>query len=932
MAANRFKFVSPGVFINEIDQSQLPALPFGVGPTVIGRFQQGPAMRPVRVGSYAELVSIFGTPLPGGTTGGDVWREGNKLGPTYAAYAAKAWLANNNAINIIRLLGTEHTSAEASGKAGWETDATNPATSGGAYGLFLCNSASAGTAVTGTLAAIWYLNTGSIALSGTRAGFSSTVSGSNVLLKSQGAYSEFKAEIYNAAGTKIQDINFNFSPTDAKFIRKAFNTNPVATNSSVTRTDSNAYKTYWLGETFERSVDEYVTNTATGQVYGFIAPLLNGTNYGAVHRRPIQPAKTGWVFSQDLTTNYASYSAESQVKLFRISTLDSGDWESKNLKIAIEDIKGPRTNFEKYGSFTVAVMSAQQLDSANPVALERFSNLSMDPNSENFIAKRIGDKYIAWSDDEKRYKEYGNYANQSRYIYVEVDQEAAQGFTDPLCLPFGFYGPPRFKSFVVNSGSSTPSDTFVARTAVRATSVSSFLDVSTLNFTGSFLFPSVGVRVSASTAQLSQPTDVYFGLDVTKKSARNEVDYSYRDVLRPPPSAYVNYVASESNREYSFVFSLDDLRSTSTGAVYASGTRVAGNSYTAQTGSYTAVLNAGYDQFVMPLFGGNDGVDVTEAEPFGNHLLTGTPTETTNYVYYTLRRAIDTVADPEVVVTDIITLPGVTKESVTDHLLETCQARGDALGIIDLPNAYIPETESTNSDATRRGTTVTSIASAFKDRSINNSYGAAYYPWVQIVDGSARLWVPPSVVALGALSYGQASSELWFAPAGFTRGGLSAGRGGLPVVDVSTRLTTAQRDALYEVNINPIAKFANEGIVIFGQKTLQATPSALDRINVRRLLIFLKREISLIASTLLFDQNVTTTWNRFKGQVEPLLASVKTRLGLTDYRVVLDSTTTTPDLIDRNILYAKIFLKPARAIEFIVIDFNITRTGASFND
>jgi phage tail sheath protein FI len=137
---------------------------------------------------------------------------------------------------------------------------------------------------------------------------------------------------------------------------------------------------------------------------------------------------------------------------------------------------------------------------------------------------------------------------------------------------------------------------------------------------------------------------------------------------------------------------------------------------------------------------------------------------------------------------------------------------------------------------------------------------------------------------------------------------------------------------LYEQNINPIATFPAEGIVIFGQKTLQTTRSALDRINVRRLMIFIKKEVSRAAARLLFDQNVQSTWNRFRGQVEPFLDSVKARLGLTDFRVVLDETTTTPDLVDRNIMYAKIFLKPARSIEFIAIDFVITNTGAAFED
>jgi phage tail sheath protein FI len=194
------------------------------------------------------------------------------------------------------------------------------------------------------------------------------------------------------------------------------------------------------------------------------------------------------------------------------------------------------------------------------------------------------------------------------------------------------------------------------------------------------------------------------------------------------------------------------------------------------------------------------------------------------------------------------------------------------------------------------------------------------------------LWVPPSVAILGTMASSERVSEVWFAPAGFNRGGLSSGAAGIPVVNVTEKLTSKQRDSLYAANINPIASFPAEGIVVFGQKTLQVTPSALDRINVRRLMIYIKKQVSRFATTVLFDQNVEVTWNRFKSAVEPFLASVQSRLGLTEYKVVLDSTTTTPDLVDRNILYAKIFLKPARAIEFIAVDFVISRTGASFED
>ena len=178
---------------------------------------------------------------------------------------------------------------------------------------------------------------------------------------------------------------------------------------------------------------------------------------------------------------------------------------------------------------------------------------------------------------------------------------------------------------------------------------------------------------------------------------------------------------------------------------------------------------------------------------------------------------------------------------------------------------------------------VSSVVSNLQNRQINTSYACAYYPWVQIQDtvsSNNRLWVPPSVAVLGTLASSEAQSEVWFAPAGFNRGGLSQGSAGIPVLNVSQKLTSKERDKLYDASINPIASFPNEGIVIFGQKTLQITPSALDRINVRRMLILVKKQISIFANTILFDQNVEVTWERFKALANPFLSSVKTRLGL----------------------------------------------------
>ena len=281
-------------------------------------------------------------------------------------------------------------------------------------------------------------------------------------------------------------------------------------------------------------------------------------------------------------------------------------------------------------------------------------------------------------------------------------------------------------------------------------------------------------------------------------------------------------------------------------------------------------------------------------------------------------------------------MPGIRKPVITNRLISVADTRQDVLALIDLENDYKPTAERRTQDTNANSLgSVASAVSSLKSRNLNSSYAAAFYPWVQISDnlnGSNLVWIPPSIAALGALGRSQATSELWFAPAGFNRGGLGSlgGSRGPRVLQARQRLDSRERDSLYEVNINPIATFPAEGVVIFGQKTLQADQSALDRINVRRLVLYLKSRVSEVSRNLLFDQNVSSTWNRFKAQVNPILSDTRARFGLSDYKLILDDTTTTADLVDRNIMYAKIYIKPARAIEYIVVDFVITRTGADF--
>jgi len=454
-----------------------------------------------------------------------------------------------------------------------------------------------------------------------------------------------------------------------------------------------------------------------------------------------------------------------------------------------------------------------------------------------------------------------------------------------------------------------------------------------VQLTASVIFPSLRLRLSASDGFLTDAKKAYFGVQTMKSATSTVYDQSVVDHVRPLAAEISSFVpvSSTEETEHSYVFTLDDVvTNESTTAYYMSGSRQQGHSCT--SASYDALLDMGYNRFTTVFYGGRDGLDIREMEPFRNTKLSS-GNEYSNYAYNTIKRAIDTVADPEYVEMNILTVPGLTNTTLTSHMIQMCENRADALAIIDLDGGYVPKTETTNDVETRRGDVAT-VISNLKNRALNSSYGCTYYPWVRIMDTSAdrSVWVPPSVVALGTMAGSERRSEIWFAPAGFNRGGLTEGAAGLPVVGITERLSQQDRDDLYESNINPIAKFPAEGIVIFGQKTLQVQRSALDRINVRRLMIYLKKQISRLSTRVLFDQNVPATWERFKALVNPFLTSVQSRLGITEYKLILDETTTTPDLVDQNVLYAKIFLKPARSIEFIAIDFVISRSGASFED
>ena len=263
---------------------------------------------------------------------------------------------------------------------------------------------------------------------------------------------------------------------------------------------------------------------------------------------------------------------------------------------------------------------------------------------------------------------------------------------------------------------------------------------------------------------------------------------------------------------------------------------------------------------------------------------------------------------------NVISIPGLlasTHATQTTALVNNTIGRGDSIAIVDLV-AY--------------GSQINAVINQVA--AFDSSYAATYWPWLQTIDPNTgeAVWVPASTMLPGVYAFTDASSDPWFAPAGITRGGLGQ------VIKAERKLTAGNRDDLYEANVNPIATFPGSGVTVFGQKTLQKRASALDRVNVRRLLIALKSFIGQVAEGLVFEQNTAATRNNFLSQVNPYLESVQQRQGLYAFKVVMDETNNTPDVIDRNIMYGQIYLQPAKAVEFIILDFNILPTGATFDN
>lgn len=948
-------FVSPGVYTSEKD---ITFVTRQVGVTtlgLVGETTQGPAFQPIFISNYGEFQSFFG-----GLNATKVIDNGV---PQYELpYIAKSYLSQSNQLFVTRVLGFSGYDA---GQAwGIRLDAavdpsTIAATSGGGSSnpLLSYTATTAGTitTITSSDSLLTALLADSVAGPELRASLAflatastgSSVSISTTYLKNGSVFTG--ASINNfvitstnytvggsvtvtgtTSGTTTYYSGTSYSDVENKLVallrsRATINTSTqlpsfevsastgVIMDSSYTAATANPVGVFALSGfsslqgafvypvTMDRTQKNYLPkvlgrgahdgNTAlfVEELYGNLFKSLNADgkvrgikqsliSYGdkfSDYLNEYTPAVTPYVVSELRGT--------SLLRLFRFWTISDGNAANEQFKISIVNIK-PDTK-----EFDVKIRGFYDTD-AQPVVLETFSRCNMDPSSSNFIARRIG------SLD-------GNYISKSLYVLVELDDtsDTSEAF------PAGFIGYP-IRDYQTNSNSTVENPTILYKQTYGQfeNKRKYFLGLSETVGIDSDFFDYKGTPTTTSPNQWTGLTQG-FHMDINASAATID---------------NVTVVINSSGGTYSPVFTFD------TGdAVFT---------------TEQSLLNGPYEKlyarkFTFAPFGGYDGWDIynTRRSNTDRFLINGTygaagltsgafqnKTLTNgdlgiNSDYYAFLEAIWTFKNPEAVNINVFATPGIDNFDNTNLIEATIEMiendRADSLYIMTTPDT----------DSAGEPLSIEDVVDTL-DGQFDSSYSCTYWPWVQINDAenNVLIYVPPTRDVVRNIALTDNIAFPWFAVAGINRGDVDA-------IQARKKLTLTDRDNLYENRINPIATFTSDGIKIWGNKTLQVKESALDRINVRRLLLQARKLISAVSIRLLFEQNDSVVRNQFLSLVNPILDNIRSERGLTDFRVVLSND---PEDIDRNQLTGQIFLKPTKALEFIQVEFVIMNTGASFDN
>ena len=721
----------------------------------------------------------------------------------------------------------------------------------------------------------------------------------------------------------------------------------------------------------------YVDSTTAGELYTD-GSLYNTTNNGAGlttyqptyedWRQKFSHAFTPWIKSQTL--------GSSKKKLFRFHMLDAGTAGHDQVKISIANIAKSSDLSSDFGSFDVYIRSAKDTD-MDPVILQRFSGVNLNPSSDRYIGRVIGDENTFFDFEKPAGKQKlvteGLYPNRSQYVRVEIHPDVENGSIDATALPIGFAGKhhlvldgdalaqdgssdvdmfelplPMRENVSVGSGTKKIVDSrFYWGTQyqelVSVNEQNKSVKVSEVVSNLTKWYPSVHVpmwvgdnaNVVSSNANESLDADAYNSNEFSLEKVL------VRTILDSGAANTSNAVDPTMWHEAVYIRDGNSNFYAGDGAVYESVVNGPNNDKHKDAANGYRYLDVSLDmaskasrkfyKFTVPMQGGWDGLDIFDPDKSDMNDISsfremdsatsatyGGPQGPTTAAF---RKSLDIMAEKSDVDIQLLATPGLRSSGVTDYAIDKTEERFDALYIMDMV-AYDHSNDRVTTST--QETSVTNTVSKFGSRNLDSSFAATYFPDVVVQDGSTNVVAPPSVAVLGAMSLNDAVAHPWFAPAGFARGALAN------TLETQVKLNRTNMDSLYDADINPITSLPQSGdsVVIFGQKTLLQAQSALDRVNVRRLLIDIRRKVREVANQVLFEPNRESTLARFSALVNPILGRIQAQQGVDRYKVVIDTTTTTQQDVENNTIRGKIFLQPTRSIEFISLDFVVTNQGA----
>lgn len=1013
MAENTFK--SPGFFEQEIELTAQRESVNGVPAGIIGASQMGPAFVPTTIGTWNDYVNKFGSLSP------------DKMAP----YAVREWLKNRQAITFTRVLGAGANSSSD------DFDKTRE------YG-FVKNAGFALTSGSADYGHVQMLAAKHIISANSDIGYpvytdNDTFGARETSTAEDDTFNIVRAQLFNAdtaifklkdgtgwndASGSVSDVNGSNEFELALVLNESDNSwgnddGTIGKPNRVFRVSLDPDNTRYIGKVLNTDPKKFQSERhllhLDFAVEHELAPVSAsvGTDYSvflSTGGTSVNPAGLNWVKDatwSDMLGNYQSrYRAPRttsfisqpfgnvEYDLFHFECLSDGAVANNAFKVSIANLRKSADPNYPYGTFDVLIRNFEDND-FNPQVLERYVECNLDPKSENFVARKIGDKKVVFDfdadlDDERRLVISGKYPNRSLNVRIVMNEQIYKGEIDAEALPFGFRGipvldvanlgmkpelavsnlPPLPFTFKATKGKVKQSGyTFVGEAGNNERSDKRiFWGVKTTRIEDDKI-ASDAVLESNLSGKMSSIVKAYTkfmgmsgatkrtGLFVEDADGFNNNKFTLARVALgltlSDVSNDLSTIGSVSNtmKDAAYlrngVWSLSDY--TMADKFDSTKERITLASLVHDDTANNFNKFSPYLKFTNVFYGGFDGLNMLDAdiedlndkaastetvaggkagEIADGLKIVGTDdgsmmgTGKDNNIIASYRQAIKIMTDPMTVRVNLLAVPGIRDPYVTNFAAQLTRDYGYAMYIMDIPNydqdqnrifdMGIPDVEFTGNH--------------LEDRAMNNNYVATYFPDVYITDdvNNRRVLVPASVAALGALGYNDATSYPWFAPAGFNRGALTF------VENVRTRLSVGDRDDLYERKINPIANFPNGGFVIFGQKTMQINQSALDRVNVRRLMLEVKRQVSEVAGNVLFEQNNKATRERFVKLIQPRLAMIQAQSGVEKFRVVCDETNNTEIDIENNRLNGKIILVPTRTIEFIAIDFIVTNSGVSF--